>query len=106
LRCAKTELSGVWNVTGEPQPFSDVITEIIAATGSNADAVWVSEKAILGAELTPWIDVPMMAPALPSFRHFMEVSTDKAQAAGLKCRPLGETLVPLIEWDRSRRSVP
>lgn len=105
LRSAQAELSGVWNVTGKPQHFSDVIAEIIAATSSNANAVWVSEEAILGAGLTPWIDVPLMAPTRPDFRYFLEVSTDKALAAGLECRPLGETLVPLIDWDCTRRNV-
>ena len=47
-----------------------------------------------------------MAPGGTDFRHFMNVSTAKAQAAGLRCRPLDETLAPLIAWDRSRRDVP
>ncbi|MEM1046705.1 MAG: NAD-dependent epimerase/dehydratase family protein [Pseudomonadota bacterium] len=106
VRCAEEELSGVWNVTGKAQTFAGVLAAIVAATGSNAEPVWVSEEAILDADITPWIDVPMMTSVRPSFRHLMEVSTDKAQAAGLECRPLRQTLIPLIEWDRSRRSVP
>lgn len=106
VRCAERGLSGVWNVTGRPQEFAGVLAAIIDATGSDAEAIWVSETAILDARITPWTDIPMMAPPRPSFRYFMDVSTQKAEAAGLQCRPLRETLIPLIAWDRSRRNVP
>lgn len=105
LRCALNGLSGVWNVTGKPQPFAAILSEVIGTTGANAQPKWVSEDDIVGAGLTPWVDVPMMAPVGPNYRHFMEVSTKKAQTAGLVCRPLRETLEPLIEWDRSRRDI-
>ena len=106
LRCAEKDLAGVWNVTGEARSFSEVLAAIEATTGSTAKAQWVPEEAILEAGLTPWEDVPMMTPASPAFRYFMDVSTDKARAAGLTCRPFEETLHPLIAWDRSRRHLP
>ncbi len=105
LRCATNELSGIWNVTGEPQAFNDVLTTLIDVSGSDAELIWVNEEAIRKAQVTPWLDIPMMAPLLPAFRYFLEVSTEKARSAGLKCRPIEETLKPLLDWDRGRREL-
>ena len=100
---AKDGLSGPWNVTGEPRGFAEVLAAIIAVSGSDAEPVWVTEDAIREADLSPWVDIPLMAPLLPAFRHFLDVGTGKARSAGLICRPLEETLRPLLDWDRGRR---
>lgn len=104
LRCAETELSGLLNVTSQPLPLESVLRAIIEETGSEAQIEWVSEQAILDAKIDPWTDIPLMAPSIPEFKHFLEMSTHKAVALGLKCRPICDTLRPLIEWDRMRRA--
>lgn len=106
LNCANSGLSGVWNVTSEPLGFVDVLTAISNAGNSDVELVWITEDTIRDAEVVPWQDIPMMAPMLPDFRHFLEVSTKKARSAGLSCRPIEETIMPLLEWDRSRREIP
>ncbi|MEL6686941.1 MAG: NAD-dependent epimerase/dehydratase family protein [Pseudomonadota bacterium] len=103
LRCAENELSGLWNVTGAPEPFEGVMKTIIDETGSDADLVWISEQSILKAGISPWTDIPLMAPPVPEFRYFLEVSTQKAVDHGLICRPLSNTLRSLITWDRTQR---
>ena len=103
LRCATDEQPGIWNVTGEPQHFADVLDAIVTATKSPAKLVWVDEDRIVQSGVRPWTDIPMMAPSHAEFRHFLEVSTQKARRAGLSCRSLEETLVSLIAWDRNRR---
>ena len=105
LLTAAKSLPGVWNVTGAPRTFAGVLGDIARICGSGAELVWVGEDTIRRAEVVPWVDLPMMAPLDPSFRHFLEVSTDKARLAGLRCRPLSETLEPLLAWDRSRRTL-
>lgn len=105
VRAASAGLSGIWNVTGQPQSLAGVLNAICDVAGSQAELIWVPENAIQDADIVPWIDVPMMAPIIPSFRHFLHVSTDKARSSGLTCRPLEETLGPLLAWDRSRRDI-
>ncbi|MHA7776795.1 NAD-dependent epimerase/dehydratase family protein [Roseibium sp. M-1] len=105
LLAASKGYSGIWNITGEPQSFAGVLDAILTVSGSTADLVWVDEEAIQKAQVAPWTDLPMMAPLDPAFRHFLEVSTEKARSAGLRCRPLKETLEPLLAWDRSRRKM-
>ena len=105
LRCAEDEMPGIWNVTSPPQPFSDVLNAILDVSDSGAELVWVEEDAFVDADITPWVDVPMMAPVKPAFRYFLEVSTTKARTAGLTCRPIEDTLTRLLEWDRDRRHI-
>ena len=106
LRCAEEGLGGVWNVTGRATTFAEVLTAIRDATGSEAEMAWVDERAVLHAGLRPWTDLPLMAPPDPDFRGFLQVSAERAFAAGLRCRPLAETLAPLLAWDRGRRDRP
>lgn len=103
LRCANNGFKGIWNVTGQPIPLSDILNELINVTRSQAKLVWVEEKMVLEAGVEPWTDLPLMAPAIPQFQNFMAVNTDHAVAAGLECRLLEETLLPLLDWDRRRR---
>lgn len=103
LKCAQSKLQGIWNVTGRPQPLSEVLEAIIQVTSSEAELVWVSEKSILEAGISPWTDIPLMAPAIPEFRYFLEVSAQKGKENGLVCRPLSQTLTGLINWDRAHR---
>ena len=103
LRCAEAGLAGVWNVVGRPLPLSEVLDAARRAAGSEADLVWVDERAIVDAGIEPWSDLPLMAPPTDAFRHFLEVDSERAHAAGLATRPLAETLGPLLAWDRGRR---
>ncbi|MEM9631238.1 MAG: NAD-dependent epimerase/dehydratase family protein [Pseudomonadota bacterium] len=103
IRSTTENLPGIWNVTGKTVAISEVLDAVIKVCGSNAELVWVDEDAIQSANVVPWVDMPMMAPSSPTFRYFLEVSTGKACSKGLKCRPIEETLKPLLDWDRSRR---
>lgn len=106
LLCAETSLGGAWNVTGQPLPLLTALTEMARLSGTTPDFVPIAEEAITAAEVAPWSDIPLMVPTLPAFQHFLNVSAQKAEAAGLTCRPLPETLTPLLDWDRSRRPAP
>lgn len=103
--CAQDSLGGVWNLNGEVVPMNDLFTAIHATTSSKGEIRWIFPDAFAAPEANPWTDVPLMAPDIPALRHFLEVDVSRARAAGLFARPLMETLVPLVEWDRTRRDV-
>ncbi|WNZ53918.1 NAD-dependent epimerase/dehydratase family protein (plasmid) [Microbulbifer sp. MKSA007] len=106
LACAEEQRGGVWNVTSAPMRLGDMLQQIISVSGSPARLKWVDEEYILEAGIQPWTDLPVMIPSASDYTHFMNVDTARAEAAGLTCRPLSETLEPLLEWDRTRRDVP
>ncbi len=106
VQCGNDALSGIWNVTGEPIPMGEVLSQIAEVSNSEAEFVWVEESSIVAAGVAPWSDIPLMAPSLPEFRYFLSIGTEKAKLAGLTCRPLRETITPLLKWDRARQDVP
>lgn len=101
--CAEENLGGIWNVNGQVMPFGDLLETIASLTSSKGDICWVPPYAFSEAGVSPWTDLPLMAPDIPAFRHFLEVDASRARAAGLKARNLTETLQPLVTWDRARR---
>lgn len=101
--CAEDDLGGIWNVNGDVMAMQDLLNEIHETTASAGEIHWVSANVFLEAGAEPWTDVPLMAPEAPAFRHFLEVDAGRARNAGLKSRPLRETLEPLLRWDRTRR---
>ena len=64
------------------------------------------QPAITEAGVIPWTDIPLMAPSDPNFAFFLQVAVERAHGFGLTTRPLDQTLVPLLEWDRARRHTP
>ncbi|MEL6419041.1 MAG: NAD-dependent epimerase/dehydratase family protein [Pseudomonadota bacterium] len=101
--CAENDLSGIWNVTGQPIDFGDLLGAIQQSTGSQPEFCWFDDARMSEVGVAPWTELPLIAPATPDFRYFLEVGTRRAVSAGLRCRPLVETLDPLLAWDRGRR---
>lgn len=100
-------VGGIFNLTGRPVSMAAVFEACREITPSNAQFVWRSEADILAAGLAPWSEVPLWLPSSDgASRYILEISTDKAFAAGLKVRPLRETLRNILDWDRSRCATP
>ena len=68
----------------------------MAATGSGAELRWISDDALEAAGVEPWMELPLWLPA----RHLgtWHVATERAQAAGLRCRPVAETVADVWSW--------
>lgn len=100
-------LGGIFNLTGRPLAMCDLLESCRHVTGSDARFVWCPDEAVLAAGLEPWSEVPLWLPRSDeSFRHFLEIDTEKAFAQGLRTRPLDETLANILAWDRTRRATP
>jgi 2'-hydroxyisoflavone reductase len=92
---AERRQAGVFNATGPEQPLTteQLLEECIAATGSDARLVWVDESFLVENGVEAWSDLPLwLAPeANPA------VNVSKAVRAGLRFRPLAETLLETLE---------
>jgi 2'-hydroxyisoflavone reductase len=105
LDMAEARNPGTFNATGPDRrlTFGHFLDLCRGATGSDARFVWVDEQFMLDAGLGPWMEVPLWTPESDDVnRHFMGVSVEKAVAAGLKFRPLSETVRDTLEWDLTR----
>jgi 2'-hydroxyisoflavone reductase len=105
VHAAASGASGVFNVTSQPFPLAILLDTTRALSGSDATFVPLSDETLLNAGIGPWMNLPLWLPDTPEYRHFFAVPTLRASAAGLRIRPLADTLQPLLEWDRTRRDI-
>ena len=70
----------------------------IAATGADAELVWVGESDLAAAGVQPWIQLPCWVPEHGEFAGFLEVDTSPAAATGLRCRPVTDTVRDTWRW--------
>jgi 2'-hydroxyisoflavone reductase len=100
LDAAERGLAGVFNVAGPETPLKmgRLLEEIRAATGSEARFVWVDEDLLLADGVEPGRDLPLwVAPgANPDTAYFFGLDIASALAAGLRHRPLAETVAATL----------
>jgi 2'-hydroxyisoflavone reductase len=81
--------------------FGAWLGDCVEAVGSDATLVWVPDDFLLARDVTPWSELPLWAPERPEFAHVWQVPTAKAEAAGLRCRPVTETVRDTWAWVRA-----
>jgi 2'-hydroxyisoflavone reductase len=91
LRLVHDDRGGTFNATGEVVSFGDVLDACRRVTGADAELVWVSSDRLLAAGLDPWMGVPLWI-AAPGWEAANRVDISHALAAGLRFRPLEETI--------------
>ncbi|GAA2231789.1 MULTISPECIES: NAD-dependent epimerase/dehydratase family protein [Kitasatospora] len=74
----------------------------VEVTGGKAELVWIDDEALLAAEVTPWVELPLWTPDLPEWQGIWLADTAKAQAAGLNCRPIAESVRDTWAWIQER----
>jgi 2'-hydroxyisoflavone reductase len=102
VRLALAGPGGTFNATGpaEPVTFAELLERTRAAIGSDAKVVWLEDEQVLEAGVQPWLELPLW---LPGDEHAGMARADiaRALAAGLRFRPLEETVVDTLAWDRT-----
>jgi hypothetical protein len=72
--------------------------EVLAAAG-DAELRWISDEALEAAGVEARTELPLWLPA--RFAGTWAVGTERAQAAGLRCRPVAETVADVAAWLRA-----
>ncbi|MGZ6706430.1 MAG: NAD-dependent epimerase/dehydratase family protein [Solirubrobacteraceae bacterium] len=95
---AERRQAGVFNGTGPrgQTTMGALLDAAIAVTGSRARLCWRGDDALLSAGVEPWTELPLWHPAPGTWA----VGTERAQAAGLRCRPVAETVADTWAWLR------
>ncbi|MEO3799436.1 NAD-dependent epimerase/dehydratase family protein [Nonomuraea sp. B1E8] len=102
LRAAEQGLGGAYNVVSPPgfTTMRELLEACVKVTGSDAELRWTPETRILEAGIEPWTDLPIwLTGELHDFMHGADVS--RAVAAGLRVRPVEETVADTWAWLRS-----
>jgi len=104
VRSVERSSAGTYNVTGLPGrvTFGSLLEGIVALTGANAEFVWLDRDAIARSGLEAWKEIPLWLDDARFMRNLHNASVDRALAAGLRFRPLDETITDTLAWARSR----
>ncbi|BAL89394.1 putative NAD-dependent epimerase/dehydratase [Actinoplanes missouriensis 431] len=67
-------------------------------TGGHADLRWTAPEAILDAGIEPWTQLPIWLPPGPLYAFMHRGDVSRATAAGLRCRPVRDTVADTWSW--------
>jgi len=70
----------------------------VAATGGNAELIWVDPDAIQNTTIDRWTELPGWIPPGQEFAGLRSTNTDRARLSGLKCRPVDQTVADTWAW--------
>ncbi|WP_406336254.1 NAD-dependent epimerase/dehydratase family protein [Streptomyces sp. NBC_00203] len=101
LGAVEAGLSGAYNLVGPPghTTMGGFLDACVQVTGARADLRWTDAAVILDAGIEPWVQLPVWVPAgsdLHDAIHTADVSL--ALGAGLRCRPVLETVADTWSW--------
>lgn len=93
---------GIYNADAAPGALSmgAVLRESQRAAGAESSLTWVPAEFLEAQKVSPWQDMPAWIPARGEYAGFGRTSVAKAQAAGLRHRPLGETVRDTLAYWR------
>lgn len=96
-------LAGVFNVATGPGLYTraDLLAACAAAAGRQPPLVWAGDQPLLDLGVKPWVDLPLWLPPDGAYAMLMQCSNAAALAAGLRLRPLAETVADTLAWWRS-----
>ncbi|SMQ72737.1 Nucleoside-diphosphate-sugar epimerase [Plantibacter sp. VKM Ac-1784] len=100
LSAGSTGASGAFNVVSEPRAttLGELLDACIDATGSGATLRWVDQERVLAAGIQPWTQLPVWLPTGPDADAMHHGDVSRAVAAGLRRRPLAETVADTWGW--------
>jgi nucleoside-diphosphate-sugar epimerase len=94
LDLAERRIAGAFNGTA---PIGQTtMEELLRAADPDADLRWIPEDKLEEAGVEPWMEFPLWLPE--RFEGTWRIGTEKAQAAGLRTRPVGETVADIAAW--------
>ncbi|MEV6983406.1 NAD-dependent epimerase/dehydratase family protein [Sphaerisporangium sp. NPDC051017] len=82
--------------------FGRWLADCVEVTGSDAELVWVDDRFLVDHEVEPWTELPLWMPIGAGEAGVWGVMTGKAEAAGLRCRPVSETVRDTWDWLKDR----
>ena len=105
IRMVEEGHTGIFNADGPAEMISmgELLNVCKEASGSDADFTWLYDEWLLEHNVGPWVEMPLWIPESdPDAAGFFSMDVRKAVEAGLKFRPIEETVRATLEWARTR----
>jgi 2'-hydroxyisoflavone reductase len=93
VRAIEDGLTGVFNATNTGVSFGDVLAD--------ADVTWVTDEFLVEHGVGEWMELPLWI-ADSSMAGMSDTDVSRAVAAGLRFRPVEETVRDTAAWDAAR----
>lgn len=102
LDALRAGLHGPYNLVSRPghTTMGELLESCVAVTGSDAELRWTDPEVITGAGIEPWSDLPIWLPPGELYDSIHQADVSRVLAAGLHCRPVGDTVRDTWEWLR------
>jgi 2'-hydroxyisoflavone reductase len=103
LSAAKRGQAGPFNVVSPvgQATMGDLLEACVQVTESDAELRWTDHDKILAAGVQPWTELPIWLPPGEDHEAMHQGDVAKAVAAGLRIRPLQETVADTWSWLQS-----
>ncbi len=106
LALAERQAGGLYNATGPDAPLTmgamiDAMRAALAPPGTMLR--WADEAWLLAQGVQPWMELPLWLPQASIGLHRTDCRA--ARAAGLRCRPLDETIRDTAAWAATTAAV-
>jgi 2'-hydroxyisoflavone reductase len=102
IRMTEARTTGIFNLSGPAYRLTmrEVLETCVQVTNAGTALTWVEEAFLLEQGIQPWAEVPLWIPAQENAS--LNINLAKAQAAGLTCRPLAQTVQDTHAWHQTR----
>jgi 2'-hydroxyisoflavone reductase len=100
VRVAEQQTVGTFNATG-PEPavtMGDLLETCNVVGGGDAELIWIEEPFLLEQEVGAWMELPLWVSEADTW--FLQADVSRAVAAGLRFRPVEETVRDTLAWAR------
>jgi 2'-hydroxyisoflavone reductase len=103
VRMAADRQAGVYNAVGRPLPMEALLEACRRVSDNPAELTWVSEAFLEKEGVEAWMELPLWIPETDvSLVGFLAFDASKAIGAGLRFRPVEETIQATLEWAGGR----
>lgn len=102
IRMAEARTAGIYNVTGPDYPLTmgALLDACRQVSENDATLTWVPDDFLLEHDVKPFTELPLWIPE--TYNGMQAIKVQKALDAGLRFRPLDETILDTLTWNTYR----
>ena len=99
VRLVEDGVPGTFNAVGPERPLTleHVLDECRRVSGADARFAWVPPDWLVEQGVGEWMELPLWL-ASPEYGGMQQADASRALAAGLRFRPLAETIADTLAW--------
>jgi 2'-hydroxyisoflavone reductase len=100
VSCAQQGIGGAFNAVSPVghTTMGELLRAAYETTGSTAELVWFTPEEVDEAGIAPWTELPIWVPPTGPLAGLHDCDVTAAVHAGLRCRPVGETVSDTWVW--------